>query len=112
MRPGISCSASAISLRPKSAWERSATLKSGRSVGVLLGAVVVMRLLRDGPRAATRRGSGSRPGSPDDSSWEPDCAALYLLGAGERRLQLGDGVDGPRVDVVVEGQVARHPVAE
>ncbi len=39
MRPGISCSASRISRRPKSASERSATLKSG----VVGGAVVLMR---------------------------------------------------------------------
>src|ERR1700704_3221753 len=43
IRPGISCSASLISLRPKSARERSATLKSAAvAVGVL--AVVVIDL--------------------------------------------------------------------
>src|SRR5512144_2667345 len=40
IRPGISCSARRISLRPNSASERSATLKS-----VVVGAVVVMVLL-------------------------------------------------------------------
>src|SRR4051812_1933958 len=36
MRPGISCSARRISLRPHSASERSATLKGGRAVELVL----------------------------------------------------------------------------
>ena len=42
MRPGISYSASSISLRPKSARERSATLKSSRSAAVAESVVVVI----------------------------------------------------------------------
>ena len=36
MRPGISCSASSISLRPNSARDRSATLKSGRRCSLVM----------------------------------------------------------------------------
>ena len=72
MRPGISYSASSISLRPKSASERSATLKSTRSVAVDGSAVVVIRRLLSWRRArgrASQLARGSRPGSPDDSSF-------------------------------------------
>ena len=42
IRPGISCSASRISLRPHSARLRSATLNDGRPVAVASGAVSVI----------------------------------------------------------------------
>src|SRR5438067_5228437 len=46
IRPGISCSARVISLRPKSARERSATLKSAAvAVGVLVLVVIGLRRL-------------------------------------------------------------------
>src|SRR4029450_11862564 len=41
IRPGISCSASSISLRPNSARDRSATLKSGLSSGEVMLATLV-----------------------------------------------------------------------
>ena len=75
MRPGISCSASSISLRPNSARDGSATLKSGRSVDGLVGAVVVMGLLRVLGRTGRAALAGSRPGSPGDSSRKPDRVA-------------------------------------
>src|SRR5215204_1523949 len=61
MRPGISCSASWISLRPHSASERSATLKAGRSVALLtrVGAVAV---------AIVGKGLGNRFGEQGSNS--------------------------------------------
>src|SRR3954449_2574321 len=55
IRPGISCSARVISLRPKSARERSATLKSAAvAVGVLVVVVIDLRGLVARPRLAER----------------------------------------------------------
>src|SRR5690242_18133558 len=89
MRPGISCSASSISLRPKSASERSATLKSPSAPVAAAddaGFVLVMAGLlwgssRGADLAETGRSDGggraswsrwSRPGSPGDSHAGPD----------------------------------------
>src|SRR4051794_34621840 len=77
MRPGISTSASSISLRPKSASDRSATLKSEDAV-TEEGLVVVVML--DSPkRGAITRATAmrSRPGSPDDSQKGPTYPAGY-----------------------------------
>ncbi len=61
IRPGISCSASSISLRPNAAWERSATLKS---VSVRVGCSCAggfRRRLRCGHAGAAR----SEPNGPN-----------------------------------------------
>ncbi len=64
MRPGISCSASSISLRPNSASERSATWKSDRSVAGRVAVVVTVQLLADSGRGPKRpRSDGSIPES-------------------------------------------------
>ena len=66
MRPGISCSASWISLRPNSARVRSATLKSDVEERASVVVIVGLRFIASiGPVGATVR--QSRPGSPDDS---------------------------------------------
>ena len=73
MRPGISCSASSISLRPKSASERSATLKSEKPAAADgVGGGCHLDLLREGTSGAHAAHvfdwhDASRPGSPDDS---------------------------------------------
>ena len=62
IRPGISCSASVISLRPKSASERSATLKSlATAVGVM--ADITNPPVRSGERPCCRKAErgGSEP---------------------------------------------------
>src|SRR5215218_2832380 len=131
MRPGISCSASSISLRPKSANERSATLKSGapapagvaESVVVVIGTPCVVGRARartgfqgvgpdhwmtaaDGPT-----GVHSTPAAPTTSraEWAPTESESDALA--QRVLELEDRVDRPGIDVVVEREVAARPVA-
>src|SRR5215211_5586479 len=131
MRPGISFSASSISLRPKSASERSATLKSGapapagvaESVVVVIGTPCVVGRARartgfqgvgpdhwmtaaDGPT-----GVHSTPAAPTTSraEWAPTESESDALA--QRVLELEDRVDRPGIDVVVEREVAARPVA-
>src|SRR5882672_12385912 len=71
IRPGISTSASSISLRPHSASDRSATLKS--SFAEVERESVVVIVLSSGSGApsvsATRAMHGGQPGSPGDSPY-------------------------------------------
>src|SRR5947208_10679951 len=56
IRPGISCSARVISLRPKSASDRSATLKSAAvAVGVLVVVVIALRVVWSAATLAERQ---------------------------------------------------------
>jgi hypothetical protein len=96
MSPGISTSASSISLRPHSASERSATLKSVEvpDAAGTRDSILVM----SGPPVADARGAssngerwvphvhGGRPGSPDDSPLGPDRAAMVARAAARVRL--------------------------
>src|SRR5581483_3109034 len=84
MRPGISSSASTISLRPKSASPRSATLKSTWSVIVI---AVLRRFL-----------------SVDAAGWKSAGA--------ERGLDVFENGDGAGVDSLVGGHVEAHEVAD
>src|SRR5918995_3910552 len=130
MRPGISCSASSISLRPKSASERSATLKSGapapdgvaESVVVVIGTPCVVGRARartgfqgvgpdhwmtaaDGPT-----GADTTPAGPSRSRLDgfPTTGSDALA---ERVLELEDRVNRSGVDIVVEREVTARPVA-
>src|SRR3954451_819769 len=67
MRPGISTSASSISLRPHSARERSATLKSVKVPALLRDSVVVIVVTSGCCARAQNDIDGGRPGPPDDS---------------------------------------------
>src|SRR3954453_19057362 len=114
MRPGISCSASSISLRPKAARDRSATLKSSAMILLHEGACDVRswaganwpahdsptgRTLPDvGPRRC--RGPGLRP--------EPNQAL-----AAHRFLDLVEHRDRTRVDAFLGRELeARHGAEE
>src|SRR5258708_17491080 len=91
--PGISCSASVISLRPKSARDRSATLKSALRVAVGVIADMTKPPVRSGERPCCR-------GMAERGGWQPVAALLGRLGRyhsgigqltfGERGLQLVD----------------------
>src|SRR4051794_5852227 len=91
MRPGISCSASSISLRPNAASERSATLKSSAMSGYLrvnaMNRKVEARLGPAGPLMAAR-------------------ADRTLVG--QRRLDVIEDGDGTGVDAFVGGHAQAH----
>src|SRR5664279_3289792 len=116
IRPGISCSASTISLRPNSASERSATLKSV-SVATAVGVIADMTKppVRSGERPCCR-GKAERGGS------EPVAALLgrprrYHTPSPrsalcERGLQVVDHLHRTGVHATQRGQVDRDEVAE
>src|SRR2546423_5923486 len=80
IRPGISCSASVISLRPNSASERSATLKSV-SVRVAAGVIIEASMVVSGASAF-----------------------------GEGGLEIVEGLHGARVHAVQRGEVDRDEI--
>src|ERR1700736_6587698 len=82
IRPGISCSASVISLRPNSASERSATLKSV-SVSVAVGVIV-------------------------EFSMVVSAASAFREGG----LELVEGRNRPGVHAVQRGEVDRDEIAQ
>src|SRR4051812_43297311 len=114
MSPGISCSASEISLRPKAARERSATLKSASPVGVVSTRVPVLAVMSlqgsTRPTADRVRGSAEwrasmprlRRGSCRRPEYDPAGSAS------RRRSRIGDANDDllvvDRVRLVGEGR--------
>src|SRR5208282_3977194 len=112
IRPGISCSASVISLRPNSASERSATLKSVLSVAAGVIADMTKPPVRSGERPCCRGGEAERGG------FQPVAALLGRLGRyhtpsaasafGQRGLELVDQLDRAGVDAAQGGEVDRH----
>ena len=104
MRPGISCSASWISLRPQPARERSATLKSpseGHGHGL--------------PGRATNRLRGTRCVEGWGIRHHPDQPGRRLGGSTSTRpsarFEVVEHGDGAGVDAGLDGEVQRHEVA-
>src|ERR1700726_310147 len=112
IRPGISCSASVISLRPNSASERSATLKS---VAVAAGVIADMTSppVRSDERPCCREAErgGSRPvAALLGRARRYHTAARLTVGQGG--LQLVDHPDRPGVHAAQRGEVDRDEIAE
>src|SRR3984885_13527071 len=118
IRPGISCSASVISLRPNSASERSATLKSALRAAVGLIADMTSSPIGHVSALATETGRAWRITQPvaallgRPGRYHTGIGRLEASALGERRLQLVENFHRSWVDPPQGREVDRHEIAQ